>query len=386
MKKSVVILILFCFLFSLQAEEKYRGEEKHQSEEIRSVIDTIGYPWQKIHLSKIVSYLHKGADPQHRRQPSSRGLNDGRQAPKVEKKTVKKQVPVAGIAPHDDYLYSARVSLPLFKSIQTKEVVIFGLAHSAVRKRIEDPQGIIILDSHKFWQGLESNIPVSPLRDFLIASLDKKHFVVSNEAHRHEHSIEAMLPFLQYYNPGIKITPIIVTGMDFGAMKTLSRILAGHIKKYIKKNKLEAGKDIFFLISADANHYGSHFENTVFGENREAHFRGTEFDKKLTRDYLSGPVNVEKLQGLTTKLWGKTYREYGDTVWCGKYCIPFGMLTVSAVLDKAVKGKRLEGRVLRYSDTYTDGVLPIKDPGIGITAPFSLKHWVGFFSAAYYLQ
>jgi hypothetical protein len=46
----------------------------------------------------------------------------------------------------------------------------------------------------------------------------------------------------------------------------------------------------------------------------------------------------------------------------------------------------LSGKLLRYSDTYSDGVLPLKEAGIGITAPFSLKHWVGFFSAGFSLD
>ena len=83
---------------------------------------------------------------------------------------------------------------------------------------------------------------------------------------------------------------------------------------------------------------------------------------------------------------GKTYRDYKDTVWCGKYSIPFGMLTVLQVVKQLGGGKELAGKVIRYSDTYTEGVIPLKKPGFGITAPFSLKHWVGFFSAGYYLK
>jgi len=51
-----------------------------------------------------------------------------------------------------------------------------------------------------------------------------------------------------------------------------------------------------------------------------------------------------------------------------------------------VSGRGLRGQVFRYSDTYSEGVLPLKKAGFGITAPFSLKHWVGFFSAGFYLD
>jgi hypothetical protein len=31
-------------------------------------------------------------------------------------------------------------------------------------------------------------------------------------------------------------------------------------------------------------------------------------------------------------------------------------------------------------------VLPLKKTGMGTTAPFSLRHWVSFFSIGYYLE
>jgi hypothetical protein len=62
----------------------------------------------------------------------------------------------------------------------------------------------------------------------------------------------------------------------------------------------------------------------------------------------------------------------------------FGLLTINKVVDKI--GKKLTGKVFEYSDTWTEGVLPVKGTEMGITAPYSLKHWVGFFSAGFYLK
>jgi AmmeMemoRadiSam system protein B len=210
--------------------------------------------------------------------------------------------------------------------------------------------------------------------------------MISNEAHRLEHSIEALVPFLQYFNRDIRITPVMVTGMKFETMERISAKLAAVIASYIKENNLEIGKDIFFMISADANHYGKDFDNAVYGEDQRAHQLGTERDRNIANTFLAGKMDREKIKGLTGELWGKTYRDYKDTVWCGKYSIPFGMLTVNLAIKQLQPGKTLIGKVLRYSDTYTEGVIPLKKPGFGITAPFSLKHWVGFFSAGYYLK
>ena len=43
------------------------------------------------------------------------------------------------------------------------------------------------------------------------------------------------------------------------------------------------------------------------------------------------------------------------------------------------------GKLFKYSDTWTEGVLTVKGTKMGITAPYSLKHWVGFLSAGFYL-
>ena len=49
-------------------------------------------------------------------------------------------------------------------------------------------------------------------------------------------------------------------------------------------------------------------------------------------------------------------------------------------------GKKINGTLFRYSDTYSEGALPLTKPGMGTTAPFSLRHWVSFCSIGYYLE
>ena len=57
-----------------------------------------------------------------------------------ENKPIASHVLVAGISPHDDFLYAGQVYFPLFRSVKPKEVVIFGVTHGTVRKEIGDPQ------------------------------------------------------------------------------------------------------------------------------------------------------------------------------------------------------------------------------------------------------
>ena len=163
------------------------------AQEVRPVKDDVGFCWSAASMKTLVDYLEAR-----------------------EKETFRTDGLVAAISPHDDFLYAGRITYPLFKILRAKEVVIFGVTHGAVRKEIGDPQGILILDEFKFWPGPAEPIAVSGLREYLKARLDKGLFMVSDKAHELEHSIEALLPFLQYFNPDVRITPIMVGVIQIG--------------------------------------------------------------------------------------------------------------------------------------------------------------------------
>ena len=332
------------------------------AEEVRPIKDDVGFCWNAASMKTLVDALEAR-----------------------EKETFRTDGLVAAVSPHDDYLYAGRIYYPLFKILRAKEVVIIGVTHGAVRKEIGDPQGILILDEYDLWPGPAKPIAVSGLREYLKAHLDKGLFTVSNKAHALEHSIEALLPFLQYFNPGVKITPIMVSPMPFERMEEVSAKLAEVVAAFMEENKLTAGKDIAFLISSDGNHYGRDFNNSPFGEGKEAWEKALALDRRLIADYLTGTVDDAKIESLTKELWGKTYLDYRNTYWCGKYSIPFGLLAVqkTIALDS---GKKINGTLFRYSDTYSEGVLPLTKLGMGTTAPFSLRHWVSFCSVGYYLE
>jgi AmmeMemoRadiSam system protein B len=292
---------------------------------------------------------------------------------------------VAAVAPHDDYLYAGRVDYPLFKILRAKEVVIFGVTHGTVRKEIGDPHEILILDEFKAWPGLAEPTAISGLRGYLKKGLDRTLYTVNNKAHALEHSIEAQVPWLQYFNPGVKVTPIMVTGMPLEKMDEVAAKVAEVIAAYMKENGLVAGKDIFFLISSDGNHYGQDFNNSPFGEGERAWSTARALDQRIIRDYLTGVMDKGKVEGLTKELWGKTYLDYKNTYWCGKYSVPFGLLATQRIIALTAN-KKISGMLFRYSDTYSEGVLPLKKTGMGTTAAFSLRHWVSFCSVGFYLD
>ncbi len=325
-----------------------------EAQTVRPVRDDVGFCWDARQMERLVSYLAKH-----------------------EETTAPAGSLVAGISPHDDYLYAARVYYPLYRKLRAKEVVVFGVTHGTVRRKIGDPKGIVILDDFARWTGVAKPVEISPLREYIKARLDSGYFRVDDTAHVYEHSIEALVPFVQYFNPDFRLTPIMVTAMPFEKMDEIAEALSRIIAGYMREQRLAPGKDIVFLMSCDANHYGRDFNNAPFGEDAEAHRKATEQDVRIVRSYLTGPMTEDMIRKLT--------RDMKRVLWCGRYSVPFGMLTAIKTI-REVAGKKLNGTLLRYSDTYTEGVLPLKGTGMGTTAPFSLKHWVGFFSAGYFVE
>ncbi|MGQ9800538.1 MAG: AmmeMemoRadiSam system protein B [Candidatus Saccharicenans sp.] len=355
-------LIFFLIIFQSATLQAVDRLEPAQPPEVRPIRDDVGFCWKADSMKILVDYLAS----QEKEKFDSRGL-------------------VAAISPHDDYLYAGRLYYPLFNLIRTREVVIFGVTHGTVRNEIKGLDSLLILDDYKLWPGVLKPVGISPLRSYLKAHLKADYFTVNNRAHELEHSIEALIPFLQYFNPEIKITPIMVAPMPLEKMQEIAGDLSRVITAYMKENKLQPGRDIFFLISADGNHYGKDFNNLAFGEGQEAWEKALAFDRNLIASYLTGRLDDGKITGLTGELWGKTYLDYKSSYWCGKYSIPFGLLTVRRVMERST-GRQTSGRLIRFSDTYSEGVLPLKKIGLGTTAPFSLRHWVSFCSIAYYLD
>jgi len=334
------------------------------AQQTRPVRDKIGYCWDGPRLERFIAFLQARAPKPPCDLPPL----------------------VAAISPHADYRDAGRAYYPLFQKISAPEVVIFGVTHRKIREKLGQPQDTLIFDSYADWQGPYGKIKVSRLREYLQKRLEPQCCMVNNEAHDMEHSIEALLPFLQHARRDVRIVPIMVTAMSFDTMDAMSAKLTEVLAAYMKQNHLELGKDVFILISADANHYGKDFNNTFFGEGLEAHKRATAHDRQLVDAYLQGTVSTDKLRELSTQLWGEDFKSYGKVVWCGQYSIPFGLLTVEHLTEKLSPGTRLAGKLFLYSDSYTDGVLPAEGSGLGVNAPSSLGHWVGYFSAGFYLE
>jgi len=135
------------------------------------------------------------------------------------------------------------------------------------------------------------------------------------------------------------------------------------------------GRDVAVAISADAIHYGADFAQTRFGAAGEvAYAQATALDRALLEGPMSGPATLDKTYALY-----ETYvvPEDPDTyrwTWCGRFSVPFGML---------VLGPRARGWPVAYETSLSAPELPLREVGMGVTAPATLAHFVGYPAVAF---
>ena len=144
-----------------------------------------------------------------------------------------KQFPpiIAGVAAHDDTKFSARVNIHVIPRFKSKIIVIFGVNHKA--------QGIrdkVVFESFDQWKSPFGNIPVAvELRENIRKKLDPETFVVMNEVHQKEHSIEAFLAYLKLFNKDFQLLPIIFpTQTSFAKLQESAAALEIALSEEIK--------------------------------------------------------------------------------------------------------------------------------------------------------
>ncbi len=348
MKKTAFLSILLFFL----------GSFLYAKENIREPFDKISYAWSEIQINKLIETINR----------SNIKVN------KIQ------GMPVAAIYPHDDHLYSGFTLNGTISQIKgKKKAIIFGVLHRTARKKAGEAKNCLIFDNFVQWKAPIRNVKVDKkFRKFLINGLNEKNCIVSNIFHSYEHSVEAVLPFLVKYNPDIEIVPVMVSPMDLHTTEKISEKLSALIVNYLNKNKINLN-EVIFLISADANHYGQDFKNTKFGTGEKGHKKARENDLRIYQKYFKGEITEKRIKKLIEN------KEFVKALWCGRYDIPLGLLTVEKVV-KQMTDNQVFGQLIRYDDTYQDPMVPLKGYGFGISAPFSLNHWVGHMGVVFTLK
>jgi len=285
---------------------------------------------------------------------------------------------IGGVCPHDDHLYAARAYVHLTERITAPRVVLIGVFHAA---RLWDLENVLVFDEFESWHGPWGPVTVDPMREEVLAGLAESSYVVDNAMHCREHSLEAIVPFLQYRNHEVSILPILVPYNSWDRLAELADELATVLAGVMDEAGWRLGRDLAIVVSSDAVHYGPDFDHAPFGTDAAGYQQAVDRDEGLAREYLAGPLEADHLAQLEyTLVDAGNVRSY-KLPWCGRFSIPFGLELLRDLAEKTGLEKP-EGHFLRYATSLSEPQLPVSkdtlDAGLGTTAPSNLHHWVGY--------
>jgi len=286
------------------------------------------------------------------------------------------------ISPHDDYTYVGYLYPALLSHVKSDVVILFGVGHKARVFGIEDK---IVFGTYRKWKSPRGTVEISELQNSIMKNLPAEQFTVNDSLQAVEHSMEALVPFLEYYNNDVKIIPIIVPAMSYERMEVIAASLSESIMKTMKEADLAWGTGWSIVISTDAVHYGNEDwggkNYDRFGVDSAGYSRAVEYEKQIMSGMLEGDLTTEKIRAFSScTVSDDDYREYKWT-WCGRYAVPLGLLTA---YDISVQTEApLTGLAVGYSTSIANKPVPVDDLGMGITAPARLAHWVGYAAVGY---
>lgn len=287
------------------------------------------------------------------------------------------------ICPHDDYAYAGPVYFSVLKDLKIKTIILIGVAHKAIKYKLENT---IVFETFDNWTGPYGNIKISPFRDSIINRMSPELFTINDSLHIEEHSLEALLPFLQHYNRDVEIIPILVPFSNYETMDITAGNFAKALNEICKQNKLIWGTDFAIVISNDAVHYGDEGWNgrkyDRFGTDAAGYNQAVAHEYEIIDNSLSGEISKEKIRKFINYTTEKEDFKAYKWTWCGRYSVPFGLL-LSLHLNQKLKSTFL-GKLIKYGTSFEIETLQVKDIGMGNTAPANPNHWVGYAGLIYY--
>ena len=196
------------------------------------------------------------------------------------------------ILPHAGYSFSGSVLGKTLScvDIDKQNITIFGPNHSS---------------NETFVDSGEWKTPLGEVKTYLDVDLENHS--------SSEHSIEVIVPFLQYKLEDFSLTPVVVGSMDFGELTELSK-------------KIHT-KDSFFIASSDFFHYGPDFGyDPAYGKIEDKVDWVKERDEELE----------DMICDLKPAKFYNTVKNNGYTV-CG-----FRTITLLMILMKKLNAKKAE--------------------------------------------
>jgi hypothetical protein len=202
-------------------------------------------------------------------------------------------------------------------------------------------------------------------------------------AHDSEHSIEGIAYFLKHARRDVEIVPVIVPAASFERLSELSAQLGQALAASMKKRGWKLGRDVAIVVSTDGVHYGADFKHEPFGAGGvDAFMQAMEFDRKLMRESLSGAVAAAKSRLFYPTVVDPERPDTYRVPWCGRFSVPVGTMVI-AETARALGMSPPRGIPLALGVSVDTPELPLRDVGMGPTAPANLYHFVTHPAVAY---
>ena len=285
----------------------------------------------------------------------------------------------AVIGPHDDYVYAARVYRRLYPLVTAKAVIVVGVFHRYRRFEARDQ---LVFDSYRAWRSPDGDLAISPLRDELFSAMPQGMAVRDNAAHDSEHSIEGIAYFLKHARPDVEIVPVIVPSASFERLGALSAALGDALAAAMKKRGWKLGRDVAIVVSTDGTHYGEDFKYTPYGAGGvDAFMKAMAHDRTLVRDALAKTPSTSAARLFYSTVVDPANPDQYRVPWCGRFSVTVGTLLMERVSQALATP--LEAVPVALGVSVDTPELPVRDVGVGPTAPANLYHFVTLPAVAY---
>jgi len=187
---------------------------------------------------------------------------------------------IAVVCPHAGYQFSGPVTGAVFSRVVIPDVVVIvGVNH-----RPGGPPFAMMANGA--WR---TPLGDAPIESKLAKAILRRSQTIKDDtrAHRYEHSLEVQVPFLQAFNPSVRIVPIAVGSASEKAVLSAGADLAAAIKKF--------DGDVLIVASTDMSH------TTDSGPERQEQVRALDMmavDAIRTLD-ARGLIRVVHHEGIT---------------------------------------------------------------------------------------
>ncbi len=168
------------------------------------------------------------------------------------------EIITGGIVPHAGWVFSGELCGMLFNEIHSRQqvdtFVLFGANHSV------NSYSHMVYDVGQ-WASPLGTIDIDQEYAAALVELADGLLHANCQAHSQEHSLEVLIPFIQYLFPEAKIVPIMVQPLET-AVK-VGELAAEITSRYTDRKIIAIG-------STDLTHYGPSYYNTPMGTGPEA--------------------------------------------------------------------------------------------------------------------